>query len=56
MHTGKLCYSKLNYRVTNTPAKPNMHARLKTVQRKTNTNYLANFREEARQQEKFSKT
>jgi hypothetical protein len=26
MHTGKLCYSKLNYRVSNTPPKPNMHA------------------------------
>ena len=35
MHTGKLCYSKQSYEVTNTAAKPNMHARLKTMQRQT---------------------
>ena len=56
MNTGYLLqYGITNYGYYNTPAKPNMHARIKTMQKQTSTKYIAQFREEARQQENCKK-
>ncbi len=48
---------RYNYRDYNTPSKPNMHAKVKTMQKETRDKHWiqANFREAARQQENFKK-